>query len=87
MRPMMIPRCDGSGRTARRAFVFKSKALGYTLTDINLPGAYVVLSIDDLGQIAGSYGTLQLLAAACDDASSSVLKHCSQQEGGFRGFQ
>jgi hypothetical protein len=25
MRPMMIPRSDASGRTARRAFVFKSQ--------------------------------------------------------------
>jgi hypothetical protein len=29
---------------------------GYTLTDINVPGAYVVLSIDNLGRSPNQFG-------------------------------
>jgi hypothetical protein len=45
-----------SGGLLAPAWPSKANALGYTLTDINVPGANVVLSIDNLGQVAGSYG-------------------------------
>jgi hypothetical protein len=51
MRPIIILAVALGGLLAATS-TSKTNTLGYTLTDINVPGAYVVLSTDNLRQVA-----------------------------------